>query len=183
VHPLPLRSDKAAQLGNGFHRQATTWGRAPIPVVGGPTWRPSCTSVTCGGGAGNLGPAHACSLVDGSVSGIQRVQVCQLCWSSRRVPVPFRSLNPSPNSSTRLPSSSFDCGSLCLFHWLLGGAQRTVTLGSHCVLYQLIGTLAVAILGLVWVMLLVFSHFLWWYCGAWHIIVQWLWFLCVCAPY
>jgi hypothetical protein len=42
AHPLPLRPDKTAQLGNGFPRQTT----ALTPVVGEPTCRLSCTSIT-----------------------------------------------------------------------------------------------------------------------------------------
>ena len=51
MHPLPLRPDKAALLGNRYHSQATALGRASTPVDGGPTWRLSCTSAAYVSGA------------------------------------------------------------------------------------------------------------------------------------
>ena len=35
-YPLPLRPDKAALLGSGYHSQATPLGRSSASVVGGP---------------------------------------------------------------------------------------------------------------------------------------------------
>ena len=42
AHPLSLRPDKAALLGNEYHSQAIALGRATSPVVEGLTWRLSC---------------------------------------------------------------------------------------------------------------------------------------------
>ena len=58
---------KQLSLRNIFHRQTTTLVIAPVPVVEEPTWRPSCTSAIYVQGWG-IGPAHECSLVNGSVS-------------------------------------------------------------------------------------------------------------------
>ena len=35
MHPLPLRPDKVAMLGNGYHNQARALGITSAPVVGG----------------------------------------------------------------------------------------------------------------------------------------------------
>lgn len=42
AHPLPLRPDKAAQLGKGIQRQATESETAPAPVVRSPRRQLSC---------------------------------------------------------------------------------------------------------------------------------------------
>jgi hypothetical protein len=73
--PTEIRSGIPARR---FHRQETAYRIAPVPV--GPTWRPSCTSamyVWAG-----LGPAHVCSLIDGSDSESPKFQFSWLCWSS-----------------------------------------------------------------------------------------------------
>jgi hypothetical protein len=59
---------KWPSLGNQIHRQARGSRTAPAPAVGGPAWRPSCTSTTYVEGGG-LGPVHAHSFILSSVSG------------------------------------------------------------------------------------------------------------------
>lgn len=65
---------------------------------------------------GDLGLAHARSLVGGSVSLRPLTQVSLLCRSSHGVLDTSEPLNPSSHSSTKLPELGllFDCGSLHL---------------------------------------------------------------------
>lgn len=78
--------------------------------------------------AESLTPAHACSLVRGSVFGSpqglfdSQLKVSLLCQSSCGILVPFRSLNPSPNSSISAPElyPPFGCGSLHLLQSAVG---------------------------------------------------------------
>ena len=46
MHPHKITPDKAALLGYRFHSQTTAIRTAPSPVVGGPTWRQTCTTAT-----------------------------------------------------------------------------------------------------------------------------------------
>jgi len=52
------------------------------------------------------GPRSSICALFGWWFGLWELQVSWLCWSSGRVPVFFRSLNLSPNSSIRFPSST-----------------------------------------------------------------------------
>ena len=52
----------------------------------------------------------------------QEVQASWFCWSSCGVPIPFRTFNPSPNSSVRISELHpiFGCGYLYLFQAAAG---------------------------------------------------------------
>ena len=101
-HILSQRPDKAAllgqqdpQAGNRVGLHSGCWGKLE--------WRPSCTSTTYVIGEGEIGPAHVIFGWWFSLWEAPRVQVSWLCWSFYGIPIPSRSYNSSPNSSTRFP--------------------------------------------------------------------------------
>ena len=86
---LPLASPSPEhQVSTGLGHILSLWGQ---------TWQ----SIICYICACDLGAAHVCSWVGGSVSGSS--QVSWHCCSSYGVAIPFSSFNPSPNSSIGAP--------------------------------------------------------------------------------
>jgi hypothetical protein len=134
VYPLPLRPDKAAQLGQqGPYIGRQQSGIVPIPVIRGPTWRSSYVlllHMCVGWGRSSLFMLFGWWF---SVWEPSRVQVSWHCWSSSRVSISCGLLNPPPNSSKRLRELRlmFDCGSLHMFQSAVDTAsQKTFMLGS-----------------------------------------------------
>ena len=98
LHPFPLRPDKAALLGNGFHSQGTTLRRACTPVVGEPKrdWAAHLPHMC----RGCLVPACVCSLVAQSLrvpTDPGWLTLLVLLW----VPIHLSAFNPSPSSSVK----------------------------------------------------------------------------------
>lgn len=82
IYPLPLRPSKAAWLG-GQDPQADNRVRvSPHSDYWGIPWKLSCIRAE----AGDIGPAHVCSLVGGSVSGSPQGSMSVDCWSSCGIP-------------------------------------------------------------------------------------------------
>jgi hypothetical protein len=104
--------DKASQLEGHTQCTATAFRIASVPVVQGPTWRPSCTSATYV--QRGLSPAYAVLWLVVQILRVLRVQDSWVCWSFRRVSIPFRAYNPSSYSSIRVPKLHplFGCGHL-----------------------------------------------------------------------
>jgi hypothetical protein len=59
VHPLPLMPDKIVQLEEHIPQTGNSFRDSIPPGVGGPKWRPSCTSVTYVQGKGTERDARA----------------------------------------------------------------------------------------------------------------------------
>ena len=93
----PLRPEKAALSQNGFHSQTKVLETALFPIVWEPIGRPSCKYATY------MIEAHVCFLVGVSFSERSEVQVSWHCWFSCGIPIPFMAINPSPNSSIKVP--------------------------------------------------------------------------------
>jgi hypothetical protein len=138
AHPLSLRLEKAfhlrvqnPQAGRQAGRQETGSGTAPAPVVWGT--RIKTRQLICYICEGNLGLAHAHTLVGDSVSGTSRgLRLVDCCLAVESL----SSLGPS-NFLQTLPLRllklhlRLECKSLHLLPWLLGGvSQRTVILSS-----------------------------------------------------
>ena len=99
MHPFPLKPDKAAMLGKGYHSQDTTLGIAfALVVVGvGPmeTEMNICYLI-----AGSLSPSGICSFVGDSVS---ESPLQFRLGGSAGLPVEF----PSPSGASTLPPQLF----------------------------------------------------------------------------
>jgi hypothetical protein len=87
-----------------------------------------------------------------------RIQVSWLFWSSCGTPIPFRALNPSPNSYIRVPKlhPMFGCGSLCLSE---SAARWNLSEDSHARLLSVSITELVLAHGMGLILVSHFLHF------------------------